>query len=146
ATLYSTLEPCCHQGRTPPCVDRIVGAGIHRVVASVQDADPRVNGRGFERLRRAGVEGSGGLLAEEAEWLTEDWFHSVRTGRPFVTLKAGVSLDGRIAARPGAGGPVTSPEARAEAMRLRSRCDAVLVGAGTVRADDPLLSARAPGT
>jgi len=144
ATLYSTLEPCCHQGRTPPCVERIVSSGIRRVVASVQDTDPRVNGGGFERLREAGVEVSVGMLAEEALRLNEAWFHFVRTGRPFVILKVATSLDGRIAPVRGAGGAVTSPEARSEAMRLRGRCDAILVGAGTIRIDDPLLSVRAP--
>jgi diaminohydroxyphosphoribosylaminopyrimidine deaminase / 5-amino-6-(5-phosphoribosylamino)uracil reductase len=144
ATLYSSLEPCCHQGRTPPCVERIVSSGIRRVVACTEDPDPRVNGRGLGSLRAAGLEVDVGLLAEEGRRLNEAFFHFVATGRPLVRLKAGSSMDGRIAARPGAAGWITSEEARAEAMLLRERHDAVLVGVRTVLADDPLLTLRPP--
>ena len=153
ATLYTNLEPCAHQGRTPPCTDAIIRGGTKRVVACLRDPDPRVNGKGFAALEEAGIEVNVGLLAEEARKLNEAYFHYLGTGRPFVTVKAGSSLDGRIAAprregQAAAGSPlwVTSPQAREEAMRLRGRNDAVLVGIGTVLEDDPLLSVRDPAS
>lgn len=151
ATLYSSLEPCCHQGRTGPCVDRIVGAGVRRVVACTVDPDPRVNGRGLEALRAAGLQVSSGLLEPEARRLNEAFAHFVTARSPFVTLKAGASLDGKIGPEGGPGREaaprdrwITSQEARREAMRLRDRNDAILVGIGTVLADDPLLTVREP--
>lgn len=142
ATLYVNLEPCAHHGRTPPCADRIVAAGIRRVVASITDANPKVNGRGFRLLREAGLEVDTGLLELEARALNRSFLHWHATGRPWVTLKAGVSLDGMISAREGRSRWITGPLARRFAHRLRLRHDAVLVGAGTVRRDDPLLTAR----
>ena len=142
ATLYVNLEPCAHHGRTPPCTDRIVAAGIRRVVASITDPNPKVHGRGFQLLREAGLEVDTGLLDAEARALNRCFLHWHATGRPWVTLKAGVSLDGMISARDGRSRWITGPSARRFAHRLRLRHDAVLVGAGTVRRDDPLLTAR----
>jgi len=142
ATLYVNLEPCAHYGRTPPCTDRIIAAGIGRVVASITDPNPAVNGRGFRLLREAGLEVDTGLLAVEARALNRSFLHWHATGRPWVTLKAGVSLDGMISAREGRSRWITGPQARRFAHRLRVRHDAVLVGAGTVRRDDPRLTAR----
>ncbi len=145
ATLYVNLEPCAHFGRTPPCADAIVAAGVRRVVAACGDPNPLVAGRGFARLRAAGVEVTEGVLAEEARALNETFFHYVTTGRPFFLLKAAMTLDGKIATAAGRSRWITGPEARAEVHRLRASLDAVLVGVGTVLADDPLLTARTPG-
>ena len=145
ATLYVNLEPCAHHGRTPPCVDRIVAAGISAVVASVQDPNPLVDGRGFAKLRDAGVRVDVGLLAEEARRLNAPFLHWHASGRPRVTLKVAVSLDGRSAAAGGASRWITGTAARRFAHRLRLRHDAVIVGAGTVRIDDPSLDVRLPG-
>jgi diaminohydroxyphosphoribosylaminopyrimidine deaminase/5-amino-6-(5-phosphoribosylamino)uracil reductase len=142
STLYVNLEPCPHYGRTPPCTDRIIAAGIRRVVASITDPNPAVNGRGFRLLREAGLKVETGLLAAEARALNHSFLHWHATGRPWVTLKAGVSLDGMISAREGRSRWITGPLARRFAHRLRLRHDAVLVGAGTVRRDDPRLTAR----
>jgi diaminohydroxyphosphoribosylaminopyrimidine deaminase/5-amino-6-(5-phosphoribosylamino)uracil reductase len=142
ATLYVTLEPCAHQGRTPPCAERIAAAGVGRVVAAVGDPDPQVAGRGFAQLRRRGVEvveGVGGALA--AEQLAPYLKHR-RSGRPWVVLKLAATLDGRIAAPDGSSKWITGPEARLDGQRLRAESDAVVVGAGTVRADDPALTVR----
>ena len=141
ARLYVTLEPCGHFGRTPPCVDAIIGAGIREVVACMQDPDPRVNGRGFRTLRRAGIRVRVGVLRREAAALNAAFLRWVRNGRPLITLKAGMSLDGRIATRAGQSRWITSAAARREARRLRGRHDAVMVGIGTVLADDPRLLA-----
>ncbi len=140
ATLYVNLEPCCHYGRTPPCTDAILAAGVSEVVASMRDPDPRVDGRGIRALRAAGVKVRVGTLRTEAERLNEAFVRFRRTRRPFVTLKAGMSLDGRIATRGGESRWITSRAARAAARRLRSEHEAVLVGVGTVLADDPVLS------
>ena len=145
ATLYINLEPCAHQGRTPPCVELIVRSGVGRVVASMQDPDPRVDGRGFEVLRKAGVRVEVGLLASDARRLNEPFVHWQQHHAPLVTLKAAVSLDGQIAAAEGEARWITGPAARCFAHRLRLRHDAVLVGAGTVRRDDPRLTVRLPG-
>jgi diaminohydroxyphosphoribosylaminopyrimidine deaminase/5-amino-6-(5-phosphoribosylamino)uracil reductase len=144
ATLYSNLEPCSHQGRTPPCVGRILRAGIARVVASIPDPNPLVNGGGFRALEAAGVAVVRGVLEEEALLLNEPFLRRITTGLPLVTIKAAASLDGRISAARGNARWISSSEAREEAMRLRARHDAVLVGAATAIADDPLLSVRAP--
>lgn len=143
ARLYLNLEPCCHVGRTPPCTDAIVAAGVAEVVACMRDPDPRVSGRGFRALRRAGVKVRAGMLEKEARRLNEAYLRRQRTGLPLVTLKAGMSLDGRIATRGGDSRWITAPGSRRAARRLRARHDAVLVGSGTVLADDPEL--RVPG-
>jgi diaminohydroxyphosphoribosylaminopyrimidine deaminase/5-amino-6-(5-phosphoribosylamino)uracil reductase len=139
ARLYVNLEPCCHFGRTPPCTDAIVSAGVREVIACMRDPDPRVNGRGFRALRAAGIKVRVGVLAAEARCLNARFVRWALTGLPFVTLKAGMSLDGRIATRTGESKWITSPAARAEARALRSEHDAVLVGVNTVLADDPRL-------
>ena len=145
ATLYVNLEPCSHHGRTPPCIDAIRDAGIRRVVACHVDPNPRVRGRGFAALRRAGIAVSVGLLAAEARALNETYLRFIVSRRPFVVMKAGMSLDGRIAVASGASRWITSAAARRAARRLRRACDAVLVGVGTVIADDPALLAVARG-
>ena len=144
ATLYTSLEPCVHQGRTPPCTDAIVRAGVARVVVSATDPNPIVDGRGIRTLRAAGVEVRDGVLAEEAERLNEAFAKHVRTGMPFVTWKAATSLDGKVAARDGSSRWITGERARADAHRLRGSVDAIVVGAGTALADDPALTVRDP--
>lgn len=151
-TLYINLEPHAHQGRTPPCTDALIAAGIRRVVASMPDPNPKVSGRGFEQLRAAGLQVDVGGQQEEAKKLNEGFAHSIRTGLPFVTLKSAMTLDAKIAsARSTAscGGTkndsdqwITSEVARAHVQELRQQHDAVLVGIGTVLADDPLLTDR----
>ena len=145
ATLYVNLEPCCHFGRTPPCVDAILAAGVRRVVASLEDPDPRVRGKGFRALRAAGTRVTVGPLALEARRLNESFLKRVVAGRPLVTLKAGMSVDGRIATRTGESKWITSPAARAAARQLRREHEAVLVGVNTVLRDDPRLTARSAG-
>ena len=142
ATLVTTLEPCAHQGRTPPCARAIVEAGVARVVVAVRDPDPQVAGRGMAMLRDHGVEVREGVRAEEATELLAPYLAHRRTGRPWVVLKLAATLDGRIAAPDGSSQWITGEEARADAMALRAQSDAVLVGAGTVRADDPQLTVR----
>jgi len=144
ATLYTTLEPCCHTGRTPPCVDRIVRAGVGRVVASMKDPNPKVNGGGFRALRRSGVAVEVGVLREEAHRLNEAFVKHARTGLPLVTLKGATSLDGRIATRLFDSKWITSAVARRHARLLRAEHEAILVGTGTVLADDPRLDRRSP--
>lgn len=141
ATLYVNLEPCCHHGRTPPCTDALIGAEVRRVVAFMRDPDARVNGKGFAALKSAGIEVRIGLLEEEARRLNRRFLRHATSGRPFVTLKAGMSLDGRIATRSGISKWITSPPARRAGRTLRREHDAVLVGVRTVLADDPLLTA-----
>jgi diaminohydroxyphosphoribosylaminopyrimidine deaminase/5-amino-6-(5-phosphoribosylamino)uracil reductase len=145
ADLYTTLEPCDHQGRTPPCSQAILAAGVRRVFVGSRDPNPLVLGRGVARLRRAGVEVVRDVLRAECDVLNAAWFTFITAGRPFVTLKAAVTLDGRLATRTGDARWVSGPEARAWVHRLRDRVDGVLVGAGTARADDPALTARLPG-
>lgn len=142
ATLYVTLEPCCHFGRTPPCTRRIIAAGIKKVVAATVDPNPKVAGKGLEELRQAGIEAEAGLLEQEARALNEAFFKYITTGMPFVTLKMAMSLDGRTAAAGGDSRWITGPEARADVHRLRSEADAVMVGVGTVLKDDPELTVR----
>jgi diaminohydroxyphosphoribosylaminopyrimidine deaminase/5-amino-6-(5-phosphoribosylamino)uracil reductase len=142
ATLYSTLEPCCHQGRTGPCVSRIVDAGIARVVAAVEDPNPAVRGRGFAFLRANGVSVDVGVGAESAVSLNRPFFTLMREGRPFVVLKAATSNDGYIAEAPGRRTFLTSEESNRHAHRVRAEIDAIGVGSGTIIADDPVLTAR----
>ena len=142
ATLYTTLEPCCHTGRTPPCVDAIIRSGIAEVVAPMRDPHPRVNGGGFRRLRRSGVRVRVGLLAAEAARVNAVFLKGVRAGAPFVTLKGASSLDGRIATGTGDSKWITSSQARAHGRALRLEHDAILVGIGTALADDPRLDRR----
>lgn len=142
ATAYVSLEPHAHHGRTPPCTDALIAAHIRRVVAPIEDPNPKVCGRGFDHLLSAGVEVCGGLMAPEAEQLNEKYLHSMRTGRPFVHLKLATSLDGKIATRTGDSRWITGEIARARAHELRHDYDAILVGAGTALSDDPLLTDR----
>jgi diaminohydroxyphosphoribosylaminopyrimidine deaminase/5-amino-6-(5-phosphoribosylamino)uracil reductase len=143
ATLYVTLEPCCTHGRTPPCTDAIMATGIRRVVAAATDPNPQHAGRGFKLLQRAGVGLVRGVLAEEAAQLNEAFNHWIVRRTPFVTVKAAMSLDGKIATRTGESKWITGPESRLEAMKLRMENDAILVGVNTVLADDPSLTVRA---
>ena len=141
-TAYVSLEPHAHHGRTPPCTDALIAAGIKRVVAPIEDLNPKVSGKGFAHLRAAGLEVETGLLADEAAQVNEAYLHYMRTGRPFVHLKLAVSLDGKIATRTGDSHWVTGPEARCRVQELRHAYDAILVGAKTVLKDDPLLTDR----
>ena len=143
ATLYVTLEPCNHHGRTPPCCDAILAAGIARVVVADLDSNPLTAGRGLARLRRAGLRLTTGLLAQDARALNAPFHKVMRTGLPWVIAKIGQSLDGKIAARSGASRWITSAPARRLGQVWRGRVDAVLVGVNTVLQDDPRLSARA---
>ncbi|HLH46801.1 MAG TPA: bifunctional diaminohydroxyphosphoribosylaminopyrimidine deaminase/5-amino-6-(5-phosphoribosylamino)uracil reductase RibD, partial [Acidimicrobiales bacterium] len=142
ATVYVTLEPCAHHGRTPPCVDALVAAGVARVVVAVEDPDQRVRGRGIVALRAAGIEVEVGTGAREATRLLAPYLTQRRTGRPWVVLKLAATLDGRTAAPDGTSRWITGPLARADAHQLRAESDAVAVGAGTARADDPALTVR----
>jgi diaminohydroxyphosphoribosylaminopyrimidine deaminase/5-amino-6-(5-phosphoribosylamino)uracil reductase len=144
-TAYVTLEPCCFHGRTPPCTDALIAAGIVRVVVGARDPDPRVDGAGIRRLREAGIEVVEGVLPEEAELVAAGLYSRIRRRRPYVTLKLASTLDGRIATRAGESQWITGAEARRAAHALRGRNDAVLVGIGTARADDPMLTCRIPG-
>jgi diaminohydroxyphosphoribosylaminopyrimidine deaminase/5-amino-6-(5-phosphoribosylamino)uracil reductase len=156
ATLYLNLEPCSHEGRTGPCADAVIAAGVTRVVAAMRDSNPQVDGKGLERLRAAGIEVVEGVCQDEARKLNEAFAKYIRSKTPLVTLKAGMTLDGKIAPPPGGAGPgpsatlardasmgwITSEEARAHVQELRHASDAILVGVGTVVADDPLLTDR----
>ena len=145
ATAYVTLEPCAHVGRTPPCADALIEAGIARVVIACPDPDKRVDGRGVGKLRAAGLAVETGLAADEAEEGLIGFLTRQRLGRPAVTLKLATTLDGRIATRTGESRWITGGSTRRSAHMLRARHDAVLVGAGTARADDPSLTCRLPG-
>ncbi len=145
ATLYLNLEPCDHFGKTPPCTRTILQAGIQRVVAGMKDPNPRVSGRGFRSLRRAGVQVDVGLLEGECRELNAPFCKFVSTRKPFVILKAAVSLDGKAATRSGDSRWISSEESRGYVHRLRSAVDGVMVGIGTILQDDPLLNVRLPG-
>jgi diaminohydroxyphosphoribosylaminopyrimidine deaminase/5-amino-6-(5-phosphoribosylamino)uracil reductase len=142
ATMYCTLEPCCHVGRTGPCVTKIVEAGITRLVAAIEDPNPLVNGKGFAHLREHGVDVQVGLQAGPARALNQPFLTLMREGRPFVILKAATSQDGRIAETPGRPTQLTSAAADRHAHALRAEVDAIGVGSGTILADDPRLTAR----
>ncbi|MBT3514831.1 MAG: bifunctional diaminohydroxyphosphoribosylaminopyrimidine deaminase/5-amino-6-(5-phosphoribosylamino)uracil reductase RibD [Nitrospina sp.] len=142
ADLYVNLEPCCHHGRTPPCTEAIISAGIKRVILGIRDPNRLVNGRGIRFLRKQGVEVVIGVLRRDCHKINEHFIKYITTGRPWVILKSAVSLDGKIATRTGDSKWITGSKARAYAHRLRSRVDAILVGAETVRMDDPQLTVR----
>ncbi|MCC7429139.1 MAG: bifunctional diaminohydroxyphosphoribosylaminopyrimidine deaminase/5-amino-6-(5-phosphoribosylamino)uracil reductase RibD [Alphaproteobacteria bacterium] len=146
ATAYVTLEPCCHWGKTPPCVDAFIAAGVARVVVALRDPDPRVNGQGLARLAQNGIAVDEGLLADLAAEVNAGFALRIAEGRPLVTLKLATSLDGRIATHAGESRWITGEPARRLGHALRARHDAVMVGSGTVLTDDPELTARIPGT
>jgi len=139
---YVSLEPHAHHGRTQPCTDALIKAGIKRVVAPIEDPNPKVSGRGFAHLREAGIEVRTGLLADKAAQLNEAYIHFMRTGRPYIHLKLAVSLDGKVATRTGDARWIAGGESRARAHELRYRYDAILVGSETALADNPLLTDR----
>ena len=145
ATAYVSLEPCCHWGRTPPCTDALIAAGIRRVVVALEDPDPRVAGAGVRQLDAAGLEVETGLCEAEAAEINAGFFCRLRNRRPLVTLKLATSLDGRIATGSGESQWITGPPARERAHALRAAHDAIMVGTGTVLADDPQLTCRLPG-
>jgi len=145
ATAYVSLEPCSHWGQTPPCADALIAAGVSRAVVAIEDPDPRVAGAGIARLRAAGIAVELGLCADEAAEINAGFLQRVRTGRPLVTLKLAASLDGRIATKTGESRWITGLAARERTHALRASHDAILVGTGTVIADDPELTCRLPG-
>ncbi|MTH44684.1 bifunctional diaminohydroxyphosphoribosylaminopyrimidine deaminase/5-amino-6-(5-phosphoribosylamino)uracil reductase RibD [Intestinirhabdus alba] len=144
ATAYVTLEPCSHHGRTPPCCEALIDAGVARVVAAMQDPNPQVAGRGLYRLQQAGIEVSHGLMMSEAERLNRGFLKRMRTGFPYLQLKMGASLDGRTAMASGESQWITSPQARRDVQRLRAASHAILTSSATVLADDPALTVRWP--
>lgn len=141
-TAYVTLEPCSHHGRTPPCAEALIAAGVTRVVAAMQDPNPRVAGQGLDRLRQAGIATAAGLLARDAAELNRGFVSRMTRGRPWVTVKLGQSIDGRTALADGTSQWITSGQARADVQRLRARASAILTGIGTVLKDDPALTVR----
>lgn len=144
-TLYVSLEPCCHHGKTPPCTDAVLASGVRRVVAAMTDPFPKVAGGGLALLRAAGLEVAVGVCEAEARSLNAPYLKRLATGRPWVIAKWAMTLDGRLATRTGDSRWISSPESRAKVHELRGRVDAIVVGRGTVVADDPLLTARPPG-
>ena len=142
ATAYVTLEPCSHHGRTPPCCEALIAAGVSRVVAAMQDPNPQVAGRGLYRLQQEGVDVSHGLMMSEAEQLNKGFLKRMRTGFPWIQLKMGASLDGRTAMASGESQWITSPQARRDVQRLRAQSHAILTSSATVLADDPALTVR----
>ena len=145
ATAYVTLEPCCHQGKTPPCTQALIAAGVRRVVIAQQDPFPRVAGKGIAQLQAAGIEVEVGLCAAEAQRLNAPYLKLTQTGRPWIIAKWAMTLDGKLATHAGDSRWISCPASRAIVHRLRGRVDAILVGRGTAEADDPLLTARPPG-
>ena len=141
-TIVVTLEPCCHQGLTPPCTEAIIKAGLKRVVVGMVDPDPRVSGNGISRLKDSGIEVIEGILSEECELINREFSFRIRHGRPWGILKWAMSLDGRIGLPNGSSKWITDSPARNSVHNIRSKCDAIIVGGGTVRADDPLLTSR----
>jgi len=144
ATAYLTLEPCSHHGRTPPCTDALIAAGVRRVVVAMRDPNPRVDGGGLARLEQSGIRTDVGLLAGEAAEINRGFVRRMLSGRPWVTLKLGASLDGRTALADGTSKWITGERARADVQRLRARASAILTGSGTVVSDDPMLTVRDP--
>jgi diaminohydroxyphosphoribosylaminopyrimidine deaminase / 5-amino-6-(5-phosphoribosylamino)uracil reductase len=146
ATMYINLEPCCHQGRTPPCTDSIARAGIVRVVCAMEDPNPMVSGGGFDVLRTAGVDVAFGLLESEARWINRGFITRMLSGRPWVALKIGATLDGRTATQSGESQWITGSEAREDVHKQRARYSAIMTGSGTVEADDPQMTVRLVAT
>lgn len=146
STVYVTLEPCAHQGRTPPCADALIEAGVARVVVAAGDPNPKVAGAGLERLRIAGITVESGLMHSPARELNRSFFARIERGRPWLRVKLAMSLDGRTALRDGESKWITGPAARADVQRWRARAGAILTGSGTVLADDPYLTVRLPDT
>lgn len=145
ATAYVTLEPCCHQGRTPPCTDALMAAGVTRVVAAMEDPNPQMAGKGLAALRAAGIDATAGVLAAAAEQLNAGFVMRMRQGRPWLRCKLAMSLDGRTAMASGESQWITGAAARADVQQLRARSDAIMTGIGTVLADDPSLTVRLDG-
>lgn len=145
ADIYVTLEPCCHFGKQPPCTDALIGAGIRRVFMGSGDPNPAVSGKGVQILRDHGIEVITGILQEECEKLNTAFFHYIRTGTPYVTLKYAMTIDGKIAAYTGKSRWITGSEAREHVHRMRHENQAIMVGVGTVLADNPMLNCRIPG-
>ncbi|HEY9724740.1 MAG TPA: bifunctional diaminohydroxyphosphoribosylaminopyrimidine deaminase/5-amino-6-(5-phosphoribosylamino)uracil reductase RibD, partial [Oscillatoriaceae cyanobacterium] len=145
ATLYVTLEPCAHHGRTPPCAEKLIESGVERVVVAVTDPNPLVAGRGIQALSDAGLEVEVGVLPQEATRLNESFFKYIRTKRPFVAIKTGMSLDGKIATASGESQWITSEESRGHVQLLRATYDAIMVGVNTIVQDNPRLTCRLPG-
>ena len=147
ATLYVNLEPCCHTDkRTPPCTKAIINAGIKKVVIGMKDPNPKVSGKGIEELKKAGIEIVSGILEEDAKKLNEAYIKYIITGKPFVTLKVAMTLDGKIATPEGESKWITGEEARREVHKLRGSVDAIMTAIGTVKADDPQMTARGQGS
>jgi len=142
STVYVTLEPCNHTGKTPPCVDALIQAKVSRVVVALEDPDPRVNGKGIERLRKNGISVDIGICAEEAYASLKPYMHQRRLGRPYCVVKAAISIDGRIAASDGSSQWITTPEALRHSHQLRFESQAIMIGSGTAIADEPRLTAR----
>ena len=145
ATAYVTLEPCCHQGRTPPCTDGLIDAGISRVVAAMRDPNPLVSGGGFEILKTAGIEIESGVCEEEARWLNRGFINRMTRKKPWVMLKSAATLDGRTAAFDGQSKWITGEDARQQVQQLRASSSAIITGIGTVLADDPQMNVREEG-
>lgn len=141
-TIYVSLEPCCHHGKTPPCTDKVIASGVKKVVAAMTDPNPKVAGVGFEKLRAAGIEVVSGVLESDAQWHNRAFIKAITTGMPWVTLKLATTLDGKIADRRGTSKWITGPEARKFVHELRNRMDCVLIGASTARLDNPELNVR----
>lgn len=142
ATIYVSLEPCCHHGKTPPCTDKVIASGVKKVVAAMTDPNPKVAGVGFEKLRTAGIEVVEPVLEDEARWINRAFIKVITTGMPWVILKLASTLDGKIADRTGTSKWITGPEARKFVHELRNRTDCVLIGAATARLDNPELNVR----